>query len=250
MKRWFWVLLVIGVGMGGVSSVDASIVINEILADPAADADGDGVVSPLKDEFVELANTDALAASLENWTLADAIQVRHTFNAGSSIPGYGFLVVFGGLSLNNAGDTVTLKDAANNLIDSYTFGPEGGKDVALTRSPDGTGPFIAHPRLGEAFFSPGKTLDGVSHLPLPVVEEPEPDPAPVPDPEPTPVPEPILLPDPQPVPEPLPDTDEPFIPQDLPAPEGGPVVPEPGTWMMFSLGLAPVLISRRPRMIG
>ncbi len=225
MKHWVWAWVVFGAVVSCLTCAEAAIVINEILADPAGDADGDGAINALKDEFVELANTGAAAESLSNWTLADAIQVRHTFDASANIPGYGFLTVFGGLSLNNAGDSVILKDGGQNLVDAYTFGPEGGKDVALTRSPDGVGAFIAHPAFGNVFFSPGKTFDGVSYLPLPPVEEP----APVPDPEPAPFPEP------------LPDPDDFPGPQDLPAPEGGPAVPEPGTWMLFSLGLAPVL---------
>ena len=243
MKRWVWALVVLGVVISRLTCADAAIVINEILADPAADADGDGVVNALKDEFVELANTGATAVSLSNWTIADAIQVRHTFDASANIPGYGFLVVFGGLSLNNTGDSVILKDDGHNVIDAYTFGPEGGKDVALTRSPDGVGAFIAHPAFGKVFFSPGKTFDGVSHLPLPPVEEPKPDTdsAPVPDPEPIP----IL--DPQPIPEPLPDPHDIPGPQDLPAPQGDPVVPEPGTWMLFSLGASAVMARRSKR---
>lgn len=208
--------LVLSLLVAGPVQSEAAIVINEVLADPAADADGDGAVSATKDEFVELANTDAVFVSLANWTLSDAVTVRHTFGADASIAGYGFLTVFGGLALNNTGDAVTLKDASQAVIDSVVFGPEGGKDVSLTRSPDGSGLFIAHPEVAGLFFSPGKTIDGIAHLPIPDSGS-----LPLPDPEPLP------LPDPDPVP--FPD------PQDT---SGIPVVPEPGTWMLFGFGLS------------
>ena len=131
----------------------AAVVINEVLADPSGDANGDGTVHSTQDEFVELANTGAGAVSLDQWTLSDALQVRHRFDAGSLIPAFGLLVVFGGgspaevlnamiassgsLSLNNAGDTVTLRDAGGAVIEMFTFGSNGNQDASLVRSPDG-----------------------------------------------------------------------------------------------------------------
>ena len=142
---------------------EAVILINEVLADPSAlsgDANGDGIIHTGQDEFVELVNTDGQAVSLAQWTLADLVQVRHMFSEAASIPGYGLFVVFGGgapqgfanvaiassgtLSLNNSGETLTLRDGDANLIDTFTYGAEGGRDVSLTRAPDATGPFILH----------------------------------------------------------------------------------------------------------
>ncbi len=162
---------------------EALLLINEVLADPSAvsgDANGDGVISTAQDEFVELINTEQDPVSLAQWTLADLVQVRHVFAEQAVIPGGGLFVVFGGgrpqgiantviastgtLSLNNSGDTVTLRDATTRLIDSLVYGPEGGKDVSLTRSPDATGSFILHSTANGQPFSPGRTLDGRSQL--------------------------------------------------------------------------------------
>ena len=186
-----WCLLVIQP-----SQVEAVILINEVLADPPAiggDANGDGTVSATQDEFVELVNTATDPVSLTGWTLSDAVSLRHTFAAGSSIPSLGFFVVFGGgspqgfanaavassgiLSLNNTGDTLTLRDQTAQLIDSFIYGTEGGMDVSLTRFPDGVGPFVKHTTVvSSSAFSPATTVDGRSTLPVsssdPTVPEP------------------------------------------------------------------------------
>ena len=186
-----WVV-VLGVVMTGMwqPRVEAAIVINEVLADPAGDANGDGSVHSTRDEFVELVNTDPTSVSLANWTLSDLVQVRHVFADAASISDRGFFVVFGGgapqgftdfatassggLGLNNPGDTVTLRDASASLIDSFTYGPEGGMDVSLTRSPDATGSFVQHSSISSLTFSPGTTTDGLAALPALEVPEPVP----------------------------------------------------------------------------
>ncbi|MBI4340822.1 MAG: lamin tail domain-containing protein [Candidatus Omnitrophica bacterium] len=243
MRRWM-----VGVGMAMVIAAGyrppeaaAGIVINEVLADPAADADGDGAIHATRDEFIELVNTDAAQIDLANWTLSDAVQLRHTFGAPSVIAGRGFLVVFGSsassgtLGLNNGGDTITLRDSGLNAIDALSFGAEGGQDVALTRLPDGDGVFGPHPLIGSLAFSPGKTISGAAQLPLP---EPEPSPTPPP-----PAPEPDVPPPPVPLP-----TDDlgpapslpPLPPQDdeLPDHSHNPVVPEPASLWLLGTGMA------------
>lgn len=166
------------------SSAGATVLINEVLADPPAsigDANHDGVVSTTQDEFVELINTSAVVVSLANWKLSDAVQVRHTFSPIAAIPAYGFYLVFGGgspvgfsnaavassggLSLNNTAETVILKDATSLIIDTLTYGAEGGADVSLTRSPDGVGSFVKHTSINANRFSPGSTVDGLTELP-------------------------------------------------------------------------------------
>lgn len=186
MKRLRWIGgVVVGLTIGfGPPRAEAVIVINEVLADPPAasgDANHDGVVSATQDEFIELANTGADSVSLAAWSLSDAIQARHVFSPASSIPGYGFAVVFGGgtpqgfanatvastggLSLNNSGDTVTLFNNASSSIAVFTYGSEGGRDVSLTRAPDGNGPFVLHSSVSSRLFSPGTTADGLTSLP-------------------------------------------------------------------------------------
>ena len=173
-SRW-WVVGAVSwmAGWLAVPDAGAAILINELLADPPAligDANQDGVVSATQDEFVELANTAPDAASLAGWALADDLKIRRVFALDAAIPGYGFLVVFGGLGLNNAGDTVTLRDAAGLVADLVSYGPEGGQDTSLTRAPDGSGPFVSHFALNSLRFSPGATADGLPSLPQPTDE--------------------------------------------------------------------------------
>lgn len=174
----------------------AFILVNEVLADPptaVGDANRDGVSSSSQDEFVELVNTGRTAVALEGWTLSDAASVRHIFAPDSSIAGGAFFVVFGGgapqgfaawavasrgtLSLNNAGDTVTLRNASGVLIDQLSYGAEGGRDVSLTRAPDGQGDFVAHHTVSSRPFSPGATTGGLARLALPASSPATPEPA-------------------------------------------------------------------------
>lgn len=162
----------------------AVIVINEVLADPPSiggDANGDGVVSTTRDEFIELVNRGAAEVSLAGWSLSDATNIRHVFAPQTLIPGGGFFVVFGGgtpqgfshvavassggLSLNNAADRVELRDAQAMLMDFLLYGTEGGQDTSLTRSPDAIGAFLRHSNVSPLAFSPGRTIDGALRLP-------------------------------------------------------------------------------------
>ena len=181
-----WTLCLLGLWAAGPPAAGAVILINEVLADPPAlfgDANGDGIVSATQDEFIELVNTGSSAVSLAGWSLSDSAQVRHLFAPAAVISGLGFYVVFGGgnpqgfsnaaiastgtLSLNNTGDTVWLRDAASQPVDAFTYGAEGGKDVSLTRWPDGSGGFIGHSSVNVRAFSPGTTVDGQPGLPPP-----------------------------------------------------------------------------------
>ncbi|MGH7596936.1 MAG: Ig-like domain-containing protein [bacterium] len=163
-----------------------SLIINEILADPsstAGDANGDSTINTAQDEFIELVNVSGAALDISGWTLSDATQVRHTFPAGTTVTNQCGIVVFGGgtpmgsfgnttvqtastnqLSLNNAGDTITLKNGSI-VITMYTYGPEGGNDQSLTRDPDITGPtlLVQHTNAtgaGGRLYSPGIRVGG------------------------------------------------------------------------------------------
>ena len=161
------------------------VVINEFLADPAADApgdaNGDGTRDSSDDEFIEIVNVSGADLDVSGWSISDAVQVRHTFPAGSMIPADCSAVVFGGgsptgafggalvqtasdgaLGFNNGGDTITLDDGGSSTLE-YVYGGEGGNDQSLTRDPDITGAFVEHSTAsasGGALFSPGTMLDG------------------------------------------------------------------------------------------
>lgn len=165
----------------------SGMVFNEIHADPAliiGDANGDGRVDGVEDEFVEFVNNTLASIDLSGWTVADGIGTRHTFPAGSIIVSGCSVLVFGGgsptgsfgnslvqvsssgsLGLNALGDRVTLYNQAGTAIATYEYGTEGGDDQSLTRDPDVLGgePFVKHSLAdgsGGAIFSPGTRIDG------------------------------------------------------------------------------------------
>ena len=173
----------------------ATLIVNEYLADPPGstatdligDANGDGVRDATQDEFVELVNNGASPLDISLFTISDAMQTRFTFPGGKVIPPGEAAVVFGGgtptgafgnaaanglvfaaggagLSLNNGGDTITIKDNMGATVTSETYGStEGNADQSITRSPDVTGGFVMHstaPGSGGALFSPGRRVNG------------------------------------------------------------------------------------------
>jgi len=177
------VILIIMVLMMVPSRVQAFILINEILADPASgmagDANRDGVRSGSADEFVELVNSDGVGVDISGWWLSDAVSKRHVFPSATEIGAYGFLVVFGGgapsiadiqwqtassggLGLNNSGDTVSVFDADGVLIDRVVYGRLAGHDQSITRAPDGEDvDFVMHSEgASDVLFSPGRSLSG------------------------------------------------------------------------------------------
>ncbi|MEM9884538.1 MAG: lamin tail domain-containing protein [Bacteroidota bacterium] len=176
---------------------DVDLVINEILADPAADdamttevegdANGDGIRDGSEDEFVEIINTGSTDIDISDYTISDAVATRHTFKSGTILCAGGSIVVFGGgdistftgltglvdtatvgfLGLNNGGDDVVLRDDMGNIVTSFTYGSEGGNNQSLARDPDGTGNFVEHSTiLGNAVaFSPtSRNTDGTNFV--------------------------------------------------------------------------------------
>lgn len=129
--------------------------INEILADPARDWNGDAVFHFRDDEWVEIVNAGSTAVALDGLRLSDASNIFRFGFSGPLGPGQR-LVVYGnqsvawetaqglpiaGLSLNNAGDTVRLWQLAGSdtlLADEYTYAAhEGLDDRSTARVPDG-----------------------------------------------------------------------------------------------------------------
>jgi len=173
MKREVLVLLLAaGVLLFNPLNAQALVVINEILADPpsglAGDANNDGITSSSRDEFIELFNQSGQAMDISGWCIADALKSRHTFAVDTIMEPYGALVIFGGgasdlpdihwavassgtLGLNNSGETVSLFNTQDLLMDEVAYGAEGGKDQSLVRSPEGYGDtFIKHLDLENA----------------------------------------------------------------------------------------------------
>jgi hypothetical protein len=142
------------------------LVINEVHADPdpgQGDANGDGTVDS-GDEFVEIVNVAAHAVDMGGVTVHDSAMPRRVLADGTLLASGCPTVVFGGLALNNEGDTVTLKDRSGAVtLATVTYGSEGNVDDSLTRSPDlASSPLVNHTHVSSARFSPGRKLDGTA----------------------------------------------------------------------------------------
>jgi type II secretory pathway component GspD/PulD (secretin) len=160
------------------------LIINEILADPdpiMGDSNRDGVINSDDDEFLELVNVSGQALDLSGWRISDAVRLRYTFPAGTSLKSGCGLVIFGGgdpkgdfggslvfiagsLGLNNGGDLITVIDSEGVEVTAVLYGSEGNQDQSITRYPDLSGqlPLVLHsqaPEAGEALYSPGTRID-------------------------------------------------------------------------------------------
>lgn len=122
MYRIVCALLCVVVLILGVEESWGQVVINEILADPAADWNGDSLYSYRDDEWVEIYNTGNATVDLSPYWLGDADSTL-LFNFSGELRAGGHKIVYGGdavewqrangqsavgLRLNNSGDTVML----------------------------------------------------------------------------------------------------------------------------------------------
>jgi hypothetical protein len=167
-----------------------NLILNEVLYDPSnnlldGDANGDGTYVHAEDEFIELINLSASPADISGYKVFDAEnlalnQPNHTFPAGTIIPPGKALVLFGGgtptgtfgnaiiqtstsgdLNLSNAGDFITIMDAAGDTIITFDIEPlSNNPNEAYTRNPDLTGDFEQHAGVNGLLFSPGTKTDG------------------------------------------------------------------------------------------
>ena len=139
----------------GAPAASCDVLINEILAGPTQDWNGDGAVSSRDDEWLELYNAGTIPVNLADYLMSDTDStIRYQFS-GSLGPGER-VVVFGaqavqwqrdtgasvaGLSLNNSGDTVRLWRIVvsdTNMVDAYVYkSHETVADRASGREPDG-----------------------------------------------------------------------------------------------------------------
>jgi hypothetical protein len=129
--------------------------LNEILAGPGRDWNGDGTFSSRDDEWVELVNTGSAPLDLAGHLLTDADRLPRYALSGTLAPG-GRVFVTGkaaydweratghpafGLSLGNSGDAVMLwkvEGPDTLMVDAYTYrSHEAAVDRAIGHSPDG-----------------------------------------------------------------------------------------------------------------
>lgn len=95
-------------------------------------------------DWVELYNPSSAGVCLEGWTLWDTGSTPiKTLSAADVIPGQGWLQVSAGNRLNQAGDTIILKDAAGVEVDRVVYGggvgnaPVPGSGESSGRCPNG-----------------------------------------------------------------------------------------------------------------
>lgn len=147
---------------------DPRIVINELLPDPQGTDGGQ--------EYVEIINQGTGIMALRDWTLSDAQRTRHVFTNTVLQPGE-VAVIYdrgehddvigvelsssGGLSLNNTGDTITLRDAQGDVVTRVTYG-RATSGVAFNRAEDGDGEsdMVQHTDVTLLETSPGRRADG------------------------------------------------------------------------------------------
>ena len=174
-----------------------AVIINEVLADPAnkkaGDANCDGTRDGSEDEFVEIVNHSEGMMDLTGATLADEVEVRHTFADGTVLMPGDVIVVFGGgepkfdgtgegswcgalpdsvtvvtastgeLGINNDGDKMTLTAMSGMKLSTATLAKElTGKDQSVVLWPELTGKWTKHGDVEGSVgaHSPGTRVDG------------------------------------------------------------------------------------------
>ena len=156
-RNWLCGLVCAGVLLAGaVPAQGDDIRLNELMADPASDWDGDGVFQFRDDEWVEIINVGVAPVSLTGYRLASADTVWRYEFSGTLEPGQ-MKVVYGsqsyaweqatgnpafGLRLTNTGGEITLwkiTGGTSQFLESYAYLDHEAEDNRSSgRFPDGT----------------------------------------------------------------------------------------------------------------
>jgi len=144
---------------------DEPLRLNEFMAGPARDWDGNGVFSSRDDEWVEVVNMGATPLDLTGYLVTDRDSIPRMALGGTLAPGAHLVVTGGeayaweqangrpavGLSLANSGDAVLLwRVVAEDtlLVDSHDYrSHEAAADRSVGRAPDGTGEWVVFDSL-------------------------------------------------------------------------------------------------------
>ena len=145
MRKCYTLLLMLMMVVGTSFGQDAPrLIVNEFLADPAADlpgdANGDGTRSASADEFVELANASSDTLDLTGWMVGDDEAINFTFPDGYMLPPRGIVVIFGGgdpsaIAGYDPDPLVTRVFDADSTVGN---GFANGGDFLIVKSADGT----------------------------------------------------------------------------------------------------------------
>lgn len=149
------------------------VVINEVLAAPGEDVNGDGKIDP-SDEFVEIYNNGTDPVDLSGHTLHDASNsgARYTFPAGATLEAASRFTVFAGdgnfdtdcaygiangfLGLNdNTPESVTLRNGSGRIVARAAF-DDAPAGESLVLYPDGNlaGGYYRHTAVSKLTSSP------------------------------------------------------------------------------------------------
>ncbi|MCK4412012.1 MAG: lamin tail domain-containing protein [Candidatus Eisenbacteria sp.] len=152
-------VLVIACLLAAPAAAEAALCLNEIMADPATDWDGDGVYDYREDEWVELYNSGPGHINLGEYALSDDGGLwTYGFEDGDALRVGEALAIYGsqslmwqsenshpryGFQMSNDGDAVVLWQIAGGdtvLVDVHTFNTyEADDDRSTGRNPDGIG---------------------------------------------------------------------------------------------------------------
>jgi hypothetical protein len=190
------------------SEAEQHVAITEFLANPTGkttaghynplhrETPSESNVLSVEDEFIEIANLGQADVDMAGWSLSDAVALRSNFYEGDVLAKRGAVIVYGGrssgsepvldegilalpategtsgLGLNNSGDTITLRNADEHVIDRINFGKPSSKG-SMTRDPGLNGAFTDHSTVADASVSAGAWPSGAPFTEDPAVEIPE-----------------------------------------------------------------------------
>ncbi|MCA9727274.1 MAG: lamin tail domain-containing protein [Candidatus Eisenbacteria bacterium] len=156
MRCWGWIALGLICAAAAPGRGSCQALLNEIMADPATDWDGDGSYDFRGDEWIEIVNVGIDPLDLTQLYLGDesggfVYGFEGTLASGEVRVVYGSQAVpweqangeaATGLRLGNDGDTATLWQVANGdtlLVDAYSYNTQEAEDDRSTgRNPDGS----------------------------------------------------------------------------------------------------------------
>ncbi|MCC7502106.1 MAG: lamin tail domain-containing protein, partial [Flavobacteriales bacterium] len=151
-----------------------SVVINEVMAKNVSTAEDEYNEA---EDWIELYNPTPDPVDLSGWFLTDTPfdLYKWPFPAGSSITGYGYLIVWAdedgwqaplhaNFKLSGDGEEVRLINADSMQVDAVLFG-EQFDDLGYARLPNGYGPFV----IQQATFAATNDFAGVNELEGPMI---------------------------------------------------------------------------------
>ncbi len=148
------------------------VVINEFLARPGSDWDGDDIYDASDDEWIELYNPSDSEVNVTGCFIGDGGSAWQMIERDGKIPPFGFFVIYGSdnasLSLNNGGDIIELYDKDGfTLIDSIEY-TDTYTDTSEGRETDGAPDweFFSIPTPGKRNHDLPPNLGFVRHFPL------------------------------------------------------------------------------------